>query len=112
MKKIANWLVGAHFPIMGDGGKDSVCYLWSILISLVSMTLFGAMGWNGKAFEMLCAVLYLGSSVIPPVIACIVTLFGRKEFEPWYWFPCVIGCVVGGMIAIVIGLVGGWCTLF
>lgn len=112
MKKIAKWLVGAHFPIMGDGGKDSVCYLWSILISLVSMTLFGAMGWNGKEFEILCMVLYLGASALPPILAGVIALAKHEKWNPWFWFPTVIGFVVGGLLAIVVGLVFGWCSLF
>lgn len=76
------------------------------------MTLFGAMGWNGKEFEILCAVLYLGASVLPPIIAGIVALVKNEKFNPWYWFPCGIGFVVGGLMAIIVGLVFGWCTLF
>ena len=112
MKKFARWLVGAHFPVMGDGGKDTVWYLWCILIALLSMTLFGVMGWNGKEIEVLCMVLYLGASILPPIIAGVIALAKGEKWNPWYWFPTIIGFVVGGIIAIVVGLVGGWCMLF
>lgn len=111
MKKIAKWLVGAHFPVMGDGGKDTVWYLWCILISAALMTLFGAMGWNGKEFEILCASLYLGASVVPPIIALVIAIAKHEKWNPWFWFPSVIGFVFGGLIAIFVGLAGGWCTL-
>lgn len=111
MKKFAKWLVGAHFPVMGDGGKDTVWYLWCILISAALMTLFGAMGWKCEEFVWLCGILYLGASVVPPIVAGIVSLVGIRKFDPWYWFPTIIGFVVGGIIAIMLGLVFGWCTL-
>lgn len=110
MRKLARWL-SEHAVVLGGGGKDSVWHLWCIVISFALMTLFGAMGWNGKAFEWLCAVLFLGGSVAPPLVAGVVALVKKSAWDPWYWFPTVIGFVIGGILAIVIGLVGGWCKL-
>lgn len=111
MKKIARWLYEHHFPVMGDGGKDTTWYLWCIVIALVSMTLFGVMGWNGKEFEILCMFLFLGGCVLPPVIAGIGALVRREKWNPWYWFPTIVGFAVGGILAIMVGLTFGWCTL-
>lgn len=111
MKKIAKWL-SEHAVVLGDGERESVVHLWCIVASFVLMTLFGILGWNGKAFEWLCAVMFLGGSVVPPVVAGVVALVKHEKWNPWYWFPIVIGFVVGGIIAIVVGLVGGWCSLW
>ena len=111
MKKLAIWL-SEHAVVLGSGGKDSVLHLWCIVISFVLMTLFGILGWNGKAFEVLCAVLFLGGSVVPPIAAGIIALVKHDKWNPWYWFPIVIGFVIGGILAIVVGLIGGWCSLW
>lgn len=111
MKKIAIWL-NEHAVCVGDSLKANVVHLWCIVIAFVLMTLFGVMGWNGKAFEVLCAVLFLGGSILPPIVAGIVAVVKKQKWEPWYWFPIVIGFVIGGLIAIVVGLVGGWCSLW
>lgn len=110
MKKIAKWL-SEHAVVLGSGGKDSVLHLWCIVIAFVLMTFFGIMGWNGKAFEWLCGVLFLGGSVLPPIVAGVVALVKGEKWEPWYWFPIVIGFVIGGLLAIAVGFVGGWCKL-
>ena len=70
MKKIAKWL-SEHAVVLGDGGRESVVHLWCIVISFVLMTFFGIMGWKGDAFMWLCGVLYLGGTVLPPIIAAI-----------------------------------------
>ena len=111
MKKLAIWL-SEHAVVLGSGGKDSVLHLWFIVISFVLMTLFGILGWNGKSFEVLCAVLFLGGSVVPPIVAGIIALVKHDKWNPWYWFPIVIGFVIGGILAIVVGLIGGWCSLW
>ena len=111
MKKLAIWL-SEHAVVLGSGGKDSVLHLWCIVISFVLMTLFGILGWNGKAFEVLCAVLYICWSVVPPIVAGIIALVKHDKWNPWYWFPIVIGFVIGGILAIVVGIIGGWCSLW
>lgn len=107
MKKLAKWL-SEHAFVMGDGGRESVVHLWCILISFVLLTGFCALGWNGKEVEWLCAVLYLGASVLPPIVAGIVALVKKEKWNPWYWFPMVIGNVLGGIVSIVFCLCMGW----
>lgn len=107
MKKIAIWL-NEHAICVGDSLKANVVYLWCIVIAFVLLTFFGIMGWNGKEFEYLCMALYLGGTVLPPIVAGIVALVKKQPWTPWYWFPIVIGFVIGGIIAIIVGLVGGW----
>lgn len=85
MKKLAKRLNG-HAIIMGDGGRESVAYLWCILISFVLFTLFCGFGRRG---EWLCAVLYLGGSVLPPAIAGIAAAIKSGHGilgtgSPWY----------------------------
>lgn len=111
MKKLAKWL-SEHAFVLGDGGRESVLHLWCIVIAFVLMTFFGIMGWNGQAFVWLCGVLYLGGTVLPPIIAAIVALVKKDKWTPWFWFPCVIGFVIGGVLAIGLGLICGWCTLW
>jgi hypothetical protein len=36
----------------------------------------------------------------------------KQPWTPWYWFPVVLGCVFGGLLAIVVGLIFGWCSLW
>jgi len=110
IKKFVKWLE-EHAVVLGSGGKDSVLHIWCIIISFVLLTFFGIMGWKGKAFEWLCAALFLGGSVIPPIVAGIKALVKHESWNPWYWFPIVIGFVIGGLLAIVVGLIGGWCSL-
>lgn len=111
MEKIAKWL-NEHFRCIGDSIKANVVHLWCIVISFALMTMFGAMGWNGKGFEILCMVLYLVASVVPPLAAGVVALFKHEKWNPWYWFPVIAGNVIGGLLAIAVGLVFGWCTMF
>lgn len=107
MKRLAKWL-SEHAVVLGGGGRESVLHLWCILISFILLTVFCALGWNGKELEWLCAVLYLGGSVVPPIVAAIVALVKKKAWEPWYWFPIVIGNVLGGIISIIFCLCAGW----
>lgn len=107
MKKLAKWL-SEHTIIMGDGGRETVVHLWCILISFVLLTLFCGLGWRGKEIEWLCAVLYLGGSVLPPVIAGIVAAIKKQPWNPWYWFPVVIGNVIGGFLSILFCWAVGW----
>lgn len=111
MKKIARWLF-EHAVVFGDGGKETVLHLWCIIISFALMTLFGVMGWKGDEFVWLCAVLYLGGSILPPIVAGIVALVKKQPWNPWYWFSIVIGFVIGGFLAIMVGLFGGWVSLW
>lgn len=106
MKKLAKWL-SEHAIILGDGGKDSVVYLYSILISFILIILFVLLGWRGQAFEWLCGVLYLGGSLVPPIVAGAIALVKKEPWNPWYWFPIVIGNVVGGIFAIIISYICG-----
>lgn len=110
MKKIAIWL-NEHAVCLGDSLKANVVHLWSIVAAFVLMTIFGVMGWRGKEFEVLCAVLFLGGSVLPPIVAGIVALVKKQKWEPWYWFPIVIGFVIGGILAILCGLMFGYVSL-
>ena len=111
MKNLAKWL-SEHAWVLGGGGKDSVLHLWCILFTVVIMSVFGAFGWVGKEFEVLMAVMCLGGTFIPPVAAGVIALVKRQKWNPWYWFPIVIGIAVGGFTAVVIGLLSGWCQLF
>jgi len=111
MKKLAIWL-NEHAICIGDSLKANVVHLWCIVITFALMTLFGALGWKGKAFEYLCMALFLGGSVLPPIVAGIVALVKKQPWTPWYWFPVVLGCVFGGLLAIVVGLIFGWCSIW
>ena len=110
MKKIAIWL-NEHAVCLGDSIKANVLHLWCILVSAVVVTFFAAMGWRGKAMEILLAVLLLGGTVLPPVIEAIHALVKREKWAPWYWFPIAIGNAIGTLIALVISLIFGWAVL-
>lgn len=106
MKKLAKWL-SEHAVVLGSGGKDSVVHLYCILISFVLLLGFCLLGWNGKALEWLCGVLYLGGSIVPPLVAGVIALVKKEKWNPWYWFPIVIGNVVGGILAIAVAYICG-----
>ena len=98
MKKLAIWL-NEHGVVLGDSIKANVLHLWCILISAIIVTFFAAMGWRGRAMEILLAVLLLGGTVIPPMFEAVRALIKREKWTPWYWFPIVIGNVIGVIIA-------------
>lgn len=110
MKKLAIWL-NEHAVCLGESIKANVLHLWCILISAIIVTFFAAMGWRGKAMEILLAVLLLGGTVIPPLFEAVRALIKREKWTPWYWFPIVIGNAIGVGIAILISLIFGWATL-
>ncbi len=111
MNKLAKWL-SEHAWVLGDGGKDTTLHLWAILATAILMSVFVAMGWIGTEFEVLMAVLCLGATIVPPIVAVTIAAVRREKWNPWYWFPIGVGVAIGGIIAIVIGLVFGWCSLF
>lgn len=107
MKKIAMWL-NERAICLGDSIKANVVHLWCIFISFVLVTLFAAMGWRGKAMEILLAVLLLGGMVLPPVIEAIRALVKHDKWTPWYWFPVAIGNAIGTMISMLVCFIFGW----
>lgn len=110
MKKIAIWL-NEHAVCLGDTIKANVVHLWCILISAIVVTLFAALGWKGKAMEVLLMVLLLGGCVVPPVVEAVRALIKRERWTPWYWFPIAIGNAIGTGIALLVSLIFGWATL-
>lgn len=98
MKKLAMWL-NNHAIVLGDSLKANVLHLWCILISAVLVTAFTLLGWRGDAMYYLFMVLFLGGSVIPPVVEAVRALIKHDKWTPWYWFPIVIGNVIGVIIA-------------
>ncbi len=107
MKKLAKWL-SEHAWVLGDGGKDTTLHLWAILATAILMSVFGAMGWIGIEFEILMAVLCFGATIVPPIVAVTIAAVRREKWNPWYWFPLVIGVVIGGLIGGFICFVFGW----
>lgn len=107
MKRLARWL-SEHAVVMGDGGRESVLHLWCILVSFLALTFFCAFGLKGKELEYLCMVLYLGASVLPPIIAGIIAAVKKQPWNPWYWFPIVIGNVIGGFVSMIFCWAVGW----
>lgn len=107
MKKIAMWL-NEHAICLGDSIEANVLHLWCILVSAVVVTFFAAMGWRGKAMEILLAVLLLGGSILPPIIEAIRALMTKTKWEPWYWFPIVIGNSLGTLLSMAVCYILGW----
>lgn len=87
-------------------------HLWCIVFTVVIMSVFGAFGWVGNKFVWLMSVMCLGGTFIPPVAAGAIALAKREKWNPWYWFSIVIGIAVGVIMAVIIGLLSGWCRLF
>ena len=96
MKKLNNWLCN-HCFIWNWEGKEGVAHLWAILISFVALALTGIFGWN---VTFVCALLYLVPIIGLPVLAGVIALIKKQPWNPWYWFPIVIGTVIGGILAI------------
>ena len=104
MKKLAMWLQ-EHAIVFGDGGRESVLHLWCVLISFVLMMIFALCGWTKEPMYWLCVCLYLIPSFLPPIIAFIIKLLTKKPWNPWYWFPIVIGNAIGTLITMVISYI-------
>ena len=98
MKKLVKWL-SEHAAVLGSGEKDSILHLWCILISFVIILVFAICGWTGKAMEWLLGILLLGGTFVPPVFAGIISWIKKTPCTPWYWFPIIIGFVIGGLLA-------------
>lgn len=98
MKKLAKWL-SEHAVVLGSGEKDSVVHLWCILISFVLTFVFALCGLKGAAMYYLLMILLLGGSIIPPIAAAIIAICKDETWNPWYWFPVVIGNAIGCAIA-------------
>lgn len=104
MKKIAKWL-SEHAVVLGNGEKDSVVHLWSILISFLLTFIFVLLGWTKQPMYYLLMVLLLGGTVIPPIVAGIIAIIKKSAWNPWYWFPVVIGNAIGTLITMVISYI-------
>lgn len=104
MKKIAKWLL-EHAVVLGSGEKDSVVHLWSIVISFLLTFIFVLLGWTKQPIYYLLMVLLLGGTVIPPIVAGIVAIITKTKWNPWYWFPIVIGNVIGTLITMIISYI-------
>jgi formate/nitrite transporter FocA (FNT family) len=84
--------------------KDGAAHLWAMLISCITLILTGIFKWN---IEIVCAIFYLFPVIALPLWAGIVALVKKEKWNPWYWFPTVIGNVIGGIVAIVVCLMFG-----
>lgn len=106
-KKLSNWLE-EHFPLWPWDEKEGPVHLWFIFITIV-LTIV----WHFAKFDW--AILWQGLAGVVtfglPALAGIIALIKKQKWNPWFWFPGVIGVVIGGLIAIVIGLICGWGTL-
>lgn len=106
MKKLAIWLKKHGFCI-GDSVEANVVLLWSILVSFSFITVFCLLGWTGTVFAWVCGALFLGATIVPPIVAAIISVVKKQAWNPWYWFPIVIGFVIGGFLAILVCLICG-----
>ena len=98
IRKLNDWLC-EHGIFWGWEGRDGVAHIWAIIISFLALLFTGIFGWNAV---FVCAILYLGSSVGLPILAGIIALIKKEKWNPWFWFPITIGCVIGGILAMFI----------
>ena len=103
MRNLNNWLC-RNIPFWNWEGKEGVVHLWSIFISFVMLMLTGIFGWN---VVTVCAILYLVPTIGLPILAGIIALIKKEAWNPWYWFPCVIGNVIGGLLAVFVCFIFG-----
>lgn len=107
LERLALWLE-EHAIAVGDSTKAIVVSIIAFVVSCVSICIFAAKGWLGVGLETLFGIFFLGGMFLPPVVEAIRALVTKTEWKPWYWFPVIIGCVFGCLIAMLISLVFGW----
>lgn len=98
MKKIARWLE-EHAMVWPWQGKESVAHLWALILTPILM--FVAF-FTFKDITIPFQVIFGGVAVAPPIIAGIIALVKREKWNPWFWFPLVVGAVLGGIFACLI----------
>lgn len=103
MKKLNAWLT-EHAPVWPWEGREGVVHLWAMLITFISFMCIGIFGLDAV---LICAILCLGSCIGCPILAGIIALIKKQKWNPWFWFPCVIGVVFGGLFAMLICWVFG-----
>ena len=98
MRKLNDWLC-EHGFLWSWEGKEGVAHLWAILISFIALLCTGIFGWDAV---LVCALLYLVPVIGCPILAWIISLVKKEPWNPWFWFPIVIGTVIGGLLAMLI----------
>lgn len=107
MKKLAEWLQ-EHAVVPGESIKAIVAFIISLIVAAVTITLFAAFGWRGRELEYLLGVLVLGACVGLPLFEALRALVTKTSWKPWYWFPSVVGVVIGGLLSMLLSWIFGW----
>lgn len=96
MKKLNRWL-NEHAPIWPwEDEKEGVVHLWTMFLTPILM--FAA--YFIFADVTIPFQLIFGSvTFLPPIIAGIKALVTKTKWTPWYWFPSIMGAVIGGIFA-------------
>lgn len=95
MKKLAKWMA-MHLPVIGDGGKDTIAYIITMLVTFGLVILWFICKWN---WQYLWQGLAGFVTFVPPLFAGVVALIKKEKWNPWMWFPCIVGVVHAGLIA-------------
>ena len=107
LERFAAWLE-EHAIAVGDSSKAIIVSIVAFIVSCVTSCIFAAKGWRGIGMETLLGIFFLGGFFIPPIAEAIRALVTKTEWKPWYWFPTVIGCVFGCLLAMLISAIFGW----
>lgn len=98
MKKLNAWLT-EHAFVWPWEGREGVAHLWAMLIAFLALLGTGIFGWDAV---LVCAIIYLVPTIGCPILAGIIALIKKQKWTPWFWFPIVIGSVIGGLLAMLV----------
>jgi hypothetical protein len=100
-KKLNNWL-SEHAFVWPWEGNAGVAHLWAMFVTIILTFVWHYAGFNWQyLWQGLAGIVTFGL----PIIAGIKALVTKTKWNPWYWFPCAIGFVFGGLIMFIVALV-------
>lgn len=106
-KKINHWLIEHVDFWPWDEREGRVC-LWFWFVTIVLTFVWHYTKWDWKyLWQGLAGISCFGT----PILAAIIALIKRQKWNPWFWFPSVIGVVFGGFLMFIIFFTLGWASL-
>lgn len=96
MKRLNRWLNEHAFVWPWEDEREGVVHLWALFLTPILM--FAAYFIFADITIPFQIMLGL-PAILPPIIAGIKALVTKTKWNPWYWFPIVIGTVIGGIFA-------------
>lgn len=103
-RKLSEWLE-EHGILWAWDVKQGVVHLWAMFLTIVFTVAGHFTGWDWTAYwQTLAGIVTFGL----PLLAGIIALVKKQKWNPWFWFPAVMGMVIGGIVSIIIAFICGW----